>query len=520
MADTCATGVVDHIGRLFSNNGSDVHDGLVVLDGSIIPTALGTNPALTISAVALRAAEALAIQWGYVVGPSPAAGAPLLRPVFRSTDVAAPPPATEVEIIERLAGPVNFAPSGGPAETRIVELTLRFSPTALAQLTPSNGGNPTLVVATDMSESTVRSSIRIFPLIEWNELQKCWTPPRLLEQKLDAIADFNAPLTGSLQILERQSSSVFGRIWRAGKAWILNRGLRDTYQAIVDGDGGPGLLSRIKSGLAIASRSGEIRAFVYDLRVGTPDAGAKIALPGNSVVGTKIFTYERRCNPWRQLMDVAIETFPGASGTDNGVLKLDPYYLARIGVPLFRITRQRNAVSALGELVTFLGYFVRLLLGLHVWSFRAPDKDTDRANDILNLLPPRTLALPGGGSVDAEIRAPIPIAPETPEGADGGGKIPGYVVLTRYPYPNTSKRPLVMFHGYSAGGTTFAHHAGESELCKPFLEDRARCLDRRSSDQLRSADDGKGAVELRPNRICRRARGAGNCGGLFDRRQS
>ena len=469
MGDTSATGVVDNIGRVFSKNASsDVHDGLVVLDGSIIPTALGTNPALTISAVALRAAKALATDWGYAVGPSPAAGAPLTRPFFRSTDVAAQPPSTEVEIIERLAGPVNFAPNGGPAQTRIVELTLRFSPKVLAQLTSGNSGSPSLLVATDTADFKVRSSIRIFPVIEWEQLRKNWTPPRLLEQKLDAIADFSAPLTGTLQIFERQNSCGLGRIWRAGKAWILNRGLRDTYQAIIDGDGGPGLWSRIKSGIAIASRSGEIRAFVYDLTVGPPDAGAKIALAGNSIVGTKTFTYERRCNPWRQLMNVAVETFPGASGTDKGVLKLDLHYLARIGVPLFRITHQRNGVSALGDLVTFLGYVVRLLLGLHIWSFRAPDKDTDPANDVLNLLPPRTLALPGGGSVDAEIRPPISIAPEAPEGGDGKKKVAGDVLLTRYPYPNTSKRPLVMFHGYSAGGTTFAHHAVNPNFASHF----------------------------------------------------
>jgi len=278
-----------------------------------------------------------------------------------------------------------------------------------------------------------------------------------MEQKLDAIADFSAPLTGSLRIFERQNSSVFARIWRASKAWILNRGLRDTYQAIVDGDGGPGLWSRIKSGLAIASRSGEIRTFGYKLTIGTPDAGAKIALNGNDIVGTKTFTYERRCNPWRQLMDVTLETFPGLSaGTAEGILKLDVRYLARIGVPLFRITRQRDGVSAIGELATFLGYVVRLLLGLHIWSFRAPDKDIDPANDVLNLLPPLALRLSDGSSVAAEIHH-IPIPAKEPEG--GGLAVPGDVRLTRYPNPGTTKRPVVMLHGYSAGGTTFAHHA-------------------------------------------------------------
>jgi cholesterol oxidase len=467
MGDTGDTGVVDHIGRVFSSGiSSVVHDGLVVLDGSIVPTALGTNPSLTISAVALRAAETLAIQWDYAVGPPRTLGAPLARPIFRMTDVAAQPPTTEVEIIERLVGPVSFKPSGDQAETRIVELTLRFNPKALAQLTPSNGGDPILQVATGASELAMRSRIRIFPRADWELLEKSWDPPRLKEQKFDAIVDFSAPLTGNLRIFERQKSWVVGRIWRAGKAWILNRGLRDTYQAIVDGDGGPGLWSRIKLGLAAASRSGEIRGFVYDLTIGAPDDRAKIALDGNKIVGNKTFTYERRCNPWRQLMEVTLETFPGLSGkADERVLKLDVRYLARIGVPLFRVTRQRDGASAIGELVTFFGYVVRLLLGLHFWSFRAPDKDTDPANDALNLLPPLTLALPGGGSVGAEIRH-IPIAAEAPAG--GGAAVPGEVRLTRYPNPGTTNRPVVMFHGYSAGGTTFAHHAVNPNFASHF----------------------------------------------------
>ena len=280
MGDTSATGVVDNIGRVFSRNASsDVHDGLVVLDGSIIPTALGTNPALTISAVALRAAEALATDWGYAVGPSPRsrrAADPALLPfdrcgrsaaVNRSGNHRATCRTSEFRT-EWRAGADAHRRTDAAVSARRCSRSSRLAIVAVLAL----------LVATDTADFKVRSSIRIFPVIEWEQLRKNWTPPRLLEQKLDAIADFSAPLTGSLRIFERQNSCGLGRIWRAGKAWILNRGLRDTYQAIIDGDGGPGLWSRIKSGIAIASRSGEIRAFVYDLTVGPPDAGAKIAL--------------------------------------------------------------------------------------------------------------------------------------------------------------------------------------------------------------------------------------------------
>jgi cholesterol oxidase len=49
-------GVVDHIGRLLHPAGGVV-PGCYVADGSVVPTALGANPSLTIAALAERAVE-------------------------------------------------------------------------------------------------------------------------------------------------------------------------------------------------------------------------------------------------------------------------------------------------------------------------------------------------------------------------------------------------------------------------------------------------------------------------------
>src|SRR5690606_23424188 len=49
-------GAVDEYGRVFASDGS-IHQGLFVADGSIIPSALGVNPFLTISALSERIAE-------------------------------------------------------------------------------------------------------------------------------------------------------------------------------------------------------------------------------------------------------------------------------------------------------------------------------------------------------------------------------------------------------------------------------------------------------------------------------
>jgi cholesterol oxidase len=65
MADDGAAGVVDHAGRVFTGTNGEVHDGLVVADGAIVPRPLAVNPLLTISALAERASELLAEERGW-----------------------------------------------------------------------------------------------------------------------------------------------------------------------------------------------------------------------------------------------------------------------------------------------------------------------------------------------------------------------------------------------------------------------------------------------------------------------
>jgi cholesterol oxidase len=61
MGASAATGVVNHRGQVFDASAGDqsraVHAGLYVADASIMPTALGSNPLLTIAALAERIAD-------------------------------------------------------------------------------------------------------------------------------------------------------------------------------------------------------------------------------------------------------------------------------------------------------------------------------------------------------------------------------------------------------------------------------------------------------------------------------
>ena len=61
MGRDASEGVVDGLGRVYAaESGRSHHDGLYVVDGSIIPTSLGVNPSLTICALAFRIAEEIA----------------------------------------------------------------------------------------------------------------------------------------------------------------------------------------------------------------------------------------------------------------------------------------------------------------------------------------------------------------------------------------------------------------------------------------------------------------------------
>ena len=118
-------------------------------------------------------------------------------------------------------------------------------------------------------------------------------------------------------------------------------------------------------------------------------------------------------------------------------------------------------------------YLLRMLIHIHVWSFRLPDAPQ-----------PREPPAPSG------LRAGSPASPRSMSSAVGRPRngMPVMVRLTHYPVFQRQQRnaarssrdyllrkeadvdgtPILLIHGYSASGTTFAHHAVQTESRLPL----------------------------------------------------
>ncbi|HEY6640826.1 GMC family oxidoreductase N-terminal domain-containing protein [Povalibacter sp.] len=468
MADEWALGVVDGIGRVFDLTAdNDRHDDLVVLDGSIIPCALGINPSLTIAAVTLRAVKHLCRIWS-LTDAEETRGVRGALPVFRQPPLAADKPA-EIAVLERLAENIELNLDGEPRHFH-VELTLHFEPAQLRAL------------ATDAKRSFAvdpsKSRIRLFEPQRWRELSRAGAT----EGVFDEAAEFIAPVSGRLEFLHRRSSQPLARRLSALYAYLCNRGLRDAWQRYITeraerkrlrtADFARGVAPpsnpwrEMRTFWDAASHAGTVRLFDYDLRIGQPlggqlplaEARSRCAyadrLVGERIVGQKVLAYQREANLWQQLSQVRLSAFPGSARSTQPVLILDTSFYARQGLHLMQLVSQRDHATALFETASFVLTITRALILTHFWSFRKPDRPPTR---VPQRLPGR---IPG---------LPEPSIVELPVGfADDHCAV--HIRLTRYGHRTGTHKPVVMIHGFSANGTSFTHPTLKPGLAKYLWE--------------------------------------------------
>lgn len=449
MGDDVTRGVVNDLGEVFDPRCSDglgVHEGLMVLDGAIVPGSLGTNPALTIAALAQRGITRLRERWGWQAA-DPAPGPLRQRPRLRLMPDPVPHERTRIELGERLRG--WWGDTG-------IELSLRFGPQDLQALVRGENGARTLRVSPGHSE--VRR-VRRAPQAEvdaqggdpWHE----------------AFTIDRQPVQGQLRVLHREPSGPLRRTARGLWAWWLNRGWRDLGQHVVDrarGDQhhtgprrslGDEVTRRARGAWRLASRAGEVRRFDYELQVLGDGPWA-----GESIHGHKRLTYNVGANPWRQLMDVRLTQAPGLRHPDWGpVLSLDLADLAQQGLALLRVSHQHHLPDTWVELIGLGLWTARLLLHTHVWSLRLPDAPRPGPVDRL----PRSAASQSPALPPHEVTE-LKVAPDLPDGT------PVRLRLSRLRGRTAEAQPILLLHGYSAGGTTFLHPSVPQGLARTLWD--------------------------------------------------
>jgi choline dehydrogenase-like flavoprotein/alpha-beta hydrolase superfamily lysophospholipase len=487
LAEDARGGVVDHLGRVFNPaQGLDaVHPDLIVLDGSIVPGSVGINPSLTIAALALRAVSLLRGQWMSAAPTrTPHSGGVLERPIYRRSAPIATPMPTRVTVLERLSGTVPLQVGDG-VQPRVVQLTLQFAPVEL---------NALMGTLQRTLQVEPGSRLRVFEPSTWDYLSN----HDCAEAECDAHAELIAELGGTLQFLHREASSPLRRRCRALLAWLRNRGSRDVWQTLIEQlrrrrqpDGSEPkrlplrLGRRIVLALNLASHAGEVRRFDYDLQITAllKVIGATGAQPlcrvGAVLRGHKRFTYSCLANPWRQLQELTLSEYPGwQRGGTAPVLSLDTRYLARMRVPLFQVVAQADAARAYFDLASFLLYVLRVIVTIHVWSFRKPDApaaaEPVRLPGVIPGIPPPQITHLRVPCLHDQVSGAAPAA---------------YIQLTRYARANAAQPPALLIHGYSANGNSFAHPAVDPNLAS-YLWQRGRdvwVLDLRTSSGMLTA---------------------------------
>jgi cholesterol oxidase len=244
MADDAERGVVDDRGRVFAGpTGREVHDGLIVADGSIVPRPLDVNPLLTISALAERAADALVKDRGWVSveqemsplrwadpAPGPAAGVdtePGRAPVGSS---AQPRLWFTERMIGWLAPPqgVTLAPAwtGRPTGSGPIEFVLTIASEDVPALL-ADAATPMTLVGTVEAPALAPGPL----MVEHGEL-------RLLEPVSDQVETWHMHYAIDLVAGDGRRFHFDGiKVIRHGPPWMVWRETSTLYVTITDESG-------------------------------------------------------------------------------------------------------------------------------------------------------------------------------------------------------------------------------------------------------------------------------------------
>ena len=434
-----------------------LYEGLVVLDGSIMPTSLGINPSLAIAALAELAIPHLAAQWE-------------LQPADATTPLAA-----------QRAAPIVARPAASPIDPppmraidRIAEGTA-FSPTAFNLSERMLGDD--IIVRAPVQPARLAMELSLGPIRDIAQLMQHAdraVPISASRMTIVATPEGGDPandrpvtfhVTGDVQVLRPVPSNSILRTLRGFSGFALNRIIRDS--GAMDW-WPPRELWKSMLGLAkTCSVIGERREFRYRMRVmeHVHLGGRRVFAAGDELIGIKSIAYGFRSNPWQQVTTLQLYHQPagGACRDYLGTLTTDSLYFAFYENFLIRVARQANLMNALGDFASFMTFCSRVFLNVHFSSFRAPEYP-----DPIRLAPPPADLLPESLGDGYQRSRHLLVVAASAKSCDRSSIT---IDLTRYQSRGRAQRgPLLLIHGLGAAGNTFTTPTIESNLARHLVD--------------------------------------------------
>lgn len=479
MADDPQTGTVDWRGTVFKAGGG-VHEGLHVLDGGILPSAVGVNPFVTIAALSLVAA----------------------RDIRRGL-----PPPSALNVAPEVGQPVPFALSPLAPVSRPVVLRFREhlqghwqgdAPDWLPAGIPGLSGDErqrewvvAVEVELDLAAWLANPGMRL----EGARLRLYRnTHPHEISVRPEAtLGDPVLEGEGWLRLLAsdppKGGFARAGRMALAGLAFLDRRSLTEAWH-LVNPDGGstaPNGASRtpwerVKAFARAARNHAEWRSLDYTFSLRTPGAGS-LAVRAS---GRKRLAYTPNDKSlWDALVQIDLQLTPH-KGTP-AVLSLEADLVDMVRQRRLQVAQAAHTPDAIIGLAAFGALWLRAIFQTHFWSLRGLDYQLlsppgpASHGPLWPLGASQPAVRPSGETALRVRRRQQPCEDETLTHLT--------LALTRYdpPRPGTPSRHVLLVHGLAHGGTVFTTHtSGGRNMAAAFLAEghTVWVLDHRLSNRL------------------------------------
>jgi cholesterol oxidase len=467
MGEDARCGVVDHAGRVFARDAaSGFYGGLYVLDGSILPTALGINPFLTIAALAWRACGIM-LQGRQAAASQDKVCATLddlgIPPAGRQLLSVVPDERVAVSLFEQMLGSLKCSASELdefiPGAARwadfngfVLRTSMRIAD--MAQWLSDPGAQPldakAEIYANPLSAKYMRQH-RSFH-VPWDHLKgeepllRAEGTVRLLERDLATGLERWGRIIRALIAYSRRRQSLFSYARERAAPWLVPQDRSAATEAGTRTSGSfwesiRKLWKSISGFLFIAKMHADYRTMQYEFRGEQGDCEVQIS-------GTKRLAWALG-NPqvWDALLrlPVVIRFRLGARAIEaRGLLVLDTDEMAGAGLP--QVEHSPYLPASVARLGGFGMFFARAILQTSFWEFGV----NDYPKNPVQLRPdPRPLKVGGKVVAPETLRLRVPLSHKDTR------TVP--ISLTRYRQVDREKSaPVLLVHGLAQGNLIYS----------------------------------------------------------------